>query len=298
MQEIEKLARYIAACNAGSQHCGYAGSTLEDILHDLSDGLAESSYVLYEEEITGAMILDIYDVGGGQRDIEVWGPYYSTHPEEKLTRLFHDLEEAVQASSFRYVHFFISSANLPLYEYVSRYLIDKVRAHHHYSLDTASLPETSCPVSLSALQMTEPESRWTGQIMELHDRQFPGAILTSEEVRAEIESSGNSEYDVYAVLNSDSFIGYLIVRRNERTHVLHLEYICIRPEARDKGAGKQVIQYLAAAYGAQGYTRIELDVSEENEAAIRFYSRNGFSRERIMKHIVISGGMERVDQAQ
>lgn len=298
MQKIEKLARFIAACNAGSQHCGYAGSTLEDIMHDLSDGLAETSHVLYEgEEITGAMILDIYDVGGGQQDIEVWGPYYSAQPEEKLRRLFHDLEEAVQASSIRYVHFFISNANLPLYEYVSRYRIEKVRAHHHYSLDIAVMAETSCPGGLSILQATEPESRWTRQIMELHEQQFPGAILTGGEIRTEIEHSGDSDYDVYAVLDGDSLIGYLIVRRNERTHVLHLEYICIRPEARDRGTGKHLIRQLAAIYGARGYTRIELDVSEENEAAIRFYGKNGFSRERIMKHIMIGGGMERVVQA-
>ncbi|WP_340020824.1 GNAT family N-acetyltransferase [Paenibacillus sp. FSL K6-1096] len=289
MQEIEKLARFIAACNTESQHCGYAGSTLEDILHDLSDGLAESSYVLYEgDDITGAMILDIYDVGGDLQDIEVWGPYYSVHPKEELRRLFHDLNEVVQASSIRYVHFFISSANLPLYEYVSRHRIEKVRAHHHYSLDTAFGQKGSPSVGLTVLQITDSESKWTGQIMELHDRQFPGAILTNEEIQAEIEDSGDSEYDIYAVLDGDSFLGYLIVRRNERTRVLHLEYICIRPEARDKGAGKQLIQYLAAAYGAQGYTRIELDVSEENEAAIRFYDRNGFSRERVMKHIVIA----------
>lgn len=294
MTDIGKLAAFICARNTGDQQCGYVGSTLEDVMHDLSDGTEEASLVLYEgERITGAIILDIYDVGGGRKDIEVWGPYYSAHPEEELRRLFNYLSKAAQAGAIRYVHLFISGDNTALIEYVARYRAEKVSTHYHYSVAMASAPDSSRHMhpGLSVLPVTEPASRWTGQILDLHNQQFQGAILTPEEITAEIEDSSNSEYDVHAVLNGGRFTGYIIVRKNARTGTLHLEYLCIRPEERSRGIGRHLIACLAEKYKLLGYSGISLVVSEENTAAIRFYDKNGFTRDRIMKHILIGGGM-------
>ncbi|MEK5489777.1 N-acetyltransferase [Paenibacillus sp. FSL R7-0297] len=293
MTDIGNLAAFIAARNAGSQYCGYAGSTLEDIIHDLNDGMAESSFVLYEgEEITGSITLDTYDVGGGQADIEVWGPYYSARPEDELQLLFRYLGEAADSATIRYIHLFISSDNVPLIEYAARYRTEKVRTHYHYSIDTALPPNSSSYADLSVVPVTAPESEWLDQIIELHNQGFQGATLTQEDITAEIKDSSNSDYDIYAVLTVGSFIGYIIVRRNALTGTLHLEYICIRPEDRSRGTGRKLIAYLAESYRGLGYTRIGLDVSGENEAAVRFYDKNGFSRDRVMKHIIIGGRME------
>lgn len=129
------------------------------------------------------------------------------------------------------------------------------------------------------------------EILDLHNQQFQGAILTPEEITAEIEDSSNSEYDVQAVLNEGRFTGYIIVRRNARTGTLHLEYLCIRPEERGRGIGRQLIACLAEKYKGLGYSGISLVVGEENTAAIRFYDKNGFTMDRVMKHILIGGGM-------
>lgn len=76
------------------------------------------------------------------------------------------------------------------------------------------------------------------------------------------------------------------------TGILHLEYICICPDERSWGTGRKLIAYLAETYRGMGYMRIGLDVSEENEAAVRFYDKNGFSRDSVMKQIIIGGKME------
>lgn len=44
MTAIRKLAEFIHAGNTSGQKCGYAGSTMEDIIHDLGEGLAESAF--------------------------------------------------------------------------------------------------------------------------------------------------------------------------------------------------------------------------------------------------------------
>lgn len=293
MTNIRNLAAFICARNSESQQCGYVGSTLEDIIHDLSEGMAESSLVLYEgEEITGAIILDTYDVGGGQEDIEVWGPYYSARPEDELQLLFRYLSEAADSAAIRYIHLFTREDNVPLIKYAARYRTEKVRTHYHYSMDTDLPLNSSSYGDLSIVPVTEPESEWLDQIIELHNQGFQGATLTQEDITAEIEDSGNSDYDIYAVLNEGSVIGYIIVRRNALTGILHLEYICIRPDERSRGTGRKLIAYLAETYRGLGYTRIGLDVNEENEAAVRFYDKNGFSRDSVMKHIIINGRME------
>lgn len=296
MTDIPKLADFIYTRNTGSQHCGYAGNTLEDIIHDLSEGMEESCYALYEgEEITGAVALDIYEVDNGQEDIEVWGPYYSDRPEDELKILFMYLKKAAESASVRYIHLFISADNAPLIEYAARYRTVKVKTHYHYSIETAdaaSTPTSSGHADLSIATITEPEAKWVDQITRLHNQGFQGATLTEAEIMTEIENSRDSEYDIYAVLNGDFFTGYIIVRRNELTRILHLEYICIRPEERSRGTGKQLITYLAEKYRGLGYTAIELDVSEDNQAAVRFYDKNGFSRDSVMKHIIIGGGLE------
>lgn len=293
MTNIRDLAAFICARNTESQQCGYAGSTLDDIIHDLSEGMAESSLVLYEgEEITGAIIMDTYGVGGGQEDIEVWGPYYSAHPEDELRLLFRYLSEAADSATIRYIHLFTSANNTPLIEYAARYRTEKVRTHYHYSIETALPPNSSSYADLSVVPVTEPESEWLDQIIELHYQGFQGVTLTQEDITAEIEDSSMSEYDIYAVLTGGSFIGYIIVRRNALTGILHLEYICIRPEGRSGGTGSELIAYLAETYRGLGYTRIGLDVSGENEAAVRFYDKNGFSRDSVMKHIIINGRMQ------
>jgi ribosomal protein S18 acetylase RimI-like enzyme len=117
-------------------------------------------------------------------------------------------------------------------------------------------------------------------------------VFTQEDIAAEIEGSSTSEYEILAILREGRFSGYMIVRGNRLTGILHLEYICLRTEERSRGAGKQLITYLSETYREQGYKRIELVVSGENTGAIRFYENNGFSRDSVMKHIIIGGRME------
>ncbi|WNS42001.1 GNAT family N-acetyltransferase [Paenibacillus sp. MMS20-IR301] len=289
----EHLAAFIHTCNTSGQKCGYTGSTLEDIIHDLSEGLEESSFVLYEgEQIAGAVILDQYEVGGGQQDVEVWGPYYSDHPKANLEPMFLHLAGKAEAEDIRYFHLFISADNTLLLEYAARYRTEKVNTHYHYSADTAEQLHCQERIELEVLPLNGSGTEWLQPLTELHNQGFPGAVFTPEDIEDELGGSGTGEYEIFAVLQENIFTGYMIIRRNALTGVLHLEYICLAPEARSRGFGRQLIHDLAAKYRPLGYTRLELVVSGGNTEAIRFYDTNGFRRDSVMKHVIISGGME------
>jgi GNAT superfamily N-acetyltransferase len=56
-----------------------------------------------------------------------------------------------------------------------------------------------------------------------------------------------------------------------------LEDMVVRPQARGKGAGSQLLRAAIAFAQAQGCSRITLLTDRSNEAAMRFYRRHGFA---------------------
>ena len=57
-----------------------------------------------------------------------------------------------------------------------------------------------------------------------------------------------------------------------------LEDMIVRPEFRDQGVGKSLLQAAIAAGQASGCTRITLLTDADNAPAMRFYGRAGFKR--------------------
>ena len=57
-----------------------------------------------------------------------------------------------------------------------------------------------------------------------------------------------------------------------------LEDMIVRPEFRDQGVGKSLLQAAIAAGQAAGCTRITLLTDADNAPAMRFYARAGFQR--------------------
>ncbi|MNC24177.1 putative acetyltransferase [compost metagenome] len=294
MIDVKQLAEFIHCNNTGHQKCGYVGSTSNDIIHDLEDGLKENSYLLYQgNEISGSITLDIYDVGeNGQSDIEVWGPYSKVDDISILKRLLIYLHEVTRSRDIRNIHFFISEDNRLVMDYMNNLGIIKSSGHYYYSVDLTGDSDSHDLIgSLSITRLDSSEPKLLAQVIDLHDNSFIDSILTKEDIIAEAECSENSDYDIYSVLHTDCFLGYVIVRKNERTLVINLEYLCVTPEERNKGVGKQIIGFIMDIYNKLQYTKMDLIVRDNNKGAIDFYDRLNFVREAKMLHIIVDGAM-------
>ncbi|MNB85446.1 putative acetyltransferase [compost metagenome] len=293
MVNVQQLAAFIYRNNTGIQKCGYAGSTLADIVDDLEEGLKESSVLLYEgDEISAAVLLDIYEAGeDGQCDIEVWGPFSKDSDAGRIRQLLDSLQTAASEQATRYIHFFVSGENRPFLDVLGAsdaFSMLKETGHYHYSADlSVSLPLVHNS-SLSYIAMTGPESGLLELLKGLHDAAFPDAILTKEDIAAELKRSPHSEYDLYSILDEGCFTGYAIVRRNGITSTIHLEYLGVTPGARGRGTGRQIIGFLAETYRKRQFNSMKLVVSENNPAAIRLYERLDFCRDSAMQHIIVS----------
>lgn len=71
-----------------------------------------------------------------------------------------------------------------------------------------------------------------------------------------------------------------VVRGYREPGEWYLGLLLFMPGARGKGRGKQVLAELIAWLKAEGATRLRLAVAEQNEAALRFWQREGFMIEK------------------
>lgn len=65
-------------------------------------------------------------------------------------------------------------------------------------------------------------------------------------------------------------------------NILYLEMIAVSPNARGKGIGKKMLDYLKEFAESEGAKEISLDVIDNNVGAIKLYKREGFL---VTKHI-------------
>jgi len=100
------------------------------------------------------------------------------------------------------------------------------------------------------------------------------------------------EYSDYVVCESEGHItGYaglhLILEEG------HITNIAVHPASRRRGIGSAALAELMRRAEAKGVTAFTLEVRESDEAAIRFYEKQGFVSEGIRKDYYPAGGGER-----
>ena len=94
-------------------------------------------------------------------------------------------------------------------------------------------------------------------------------------VKHQIEAGGSGSDTVYAVARRDDrMIGCAEMR--VFPDALFLNYISVRPEARDFGLGKRLFSQALLQSRRWGQSRVLLDVLEKNHLARRWYQRMGF----------------------
>ncbi len=150
---------------------------------------------------------------------------------------------------------------------------------------------------MQIIQVTNPSQIKT--ITELAEEIIPeyySSFLPMEHVRFFIntyqtETAINKQlkngFEYYLINESDTSIGYLGLERKKDTLVLSKIYV-LNPY-RGKGIGTQLLDLTHKRAALSNASTIELLVVKQNEKAIRFYKKNGFTTSEIISHKYESG---------
>jgi GNAT superfamily N-acetyltransferase len=101
---------------------------------------------------------------------------------------------------------------------------------------------------------------------------------TEEQVRATL-FGGKPDAEVVIAYDAAQPVGFALFFHNYSTFLaqrgLYLEDLYVKPEARGKGVGKELLQYLARLAVDRGCGRMEWWVLDRNVPAIQFYKSLG-----------------------
>ena len=111
-----------------------------------------------------------------------------------------------------------------------------------------------------------------------YEKMLHGVTATEESLR-ETLFGPNPSAEVLLAYEGEEAVGFAIYFFNYASFVnqrgLYLEDLYVRPEARGKGAGRQLLSHLARIAIERGCCRLEWAVLDWNEPAIGFYKRLG-----------------------
>ncbi len=103
-------------------------------------------------------------------------------------------------------------------------------------------------------------------------------VATEEGLRAALFGERPYAEVVFACLEGEP-VGFALFFHNFSTFLgrpgLYLEDLFVRPEARGRGVGRELLVWLAAAAVNRGCGRLEWSVLDWNEPSIRFYRNLG-----------------------
>ncbi|MGA2478477.1 MAG: GNAT family N-acetyltransferase [Spirochaetia bacterium] len=108
------------------------------------------------------------------------------------------------------------------------------------------------------------------------------------EVRAFVTGNIGSGNPQIVALDDGKVVGWCDIIRNTRATKLHcgLLGMGLLPEYRGKGIGTRLITEIMKQAAARGFHRVELEVFEENSAALALYRKVGFKEEGRKSHAV------------
>ena len=69
---------------------------------------------------------------------------------------------------------------------------------------------------------------------------------------------------------------------------IHIEDIFVRDGYRGRGIGEALLRRIAAAAASRGFVRLDLQVREDNDQAVRFYNRLGAQNNADERHFKFS----------
>jgi [ribosomal protein S18]-alanine N-acetyltransferase len=106
------------------------------------------------------------------------------------------------------------------------------------------------------------------------DRQFHPHPLTSEEAERRCQYSGKDLY--YVAVEQQRVLGYGMLRGWDEGYETPSLGIAIHPQARGRGLGRALMQFLHHVARRRGASRVRLKVYSENQKAIALYESLGY----------------------
>jgi [ribosomal protein S18]-alanine N-acetyltransferase len=94
---------------------------------------------------------------------------------------------------------------------------------------------------------------------------------------------------IYAWLSQDQVIGFALLRLSPLEELAHLLKIALTENSRGFGEGARFWLALEAVLLTAHVRRVYLEVETENQAALRFYERQGFLKLRCMASFYSDG---------
>ena len=77
----------------------------------------------------------------------------------------------------------------------------------------------------------------------------------------------------------------LVPQTHRTRHVCYVGGLAIHPEQHGRGWGRLLLQQIQAWASDKGFTRLELDVDEDNPRAMRLYQQAGFEVEGVLRNL-------------
>jgi GNAT superfamily N-acetyltransferase len=140
------------------------------------------------------------------------------------------------------------------------------------------MPSTSAPRILPATENDIPLILEFIRDLAIYERHLDRLEATEERLRQTLFSREPAASVVLAFDGNDP-VGFAVFYFTYSTFValpgLYLEDLFVKPEARGRGIGRQILSYLARLAKDKGCWRIEWAVLHWNQSAIGFYQKLG-----------------------
>ena len=111
-------------------------------------------------------------------------------------------------------------------------------------------------------------------LTELHKKSFPHGFWSQSQLTSTIELKTTIALCLREK-NSDALLGFILVQcLDAEAEILT---ICVAPSHRKLSLGSALLDAALGAARLSGASKMFLEVAEDNQAAITFYEKNGFS---------------------
>ncbi|MFJ8530329.1 GNAT family N-acetyltransferase [Bacillus sp. NPDC094106] len=271
--ELIELASFIANLNRIPEHhvgyCGIKADEIKDTLeNDFSDYCFTDSFtIMYEDKkIIGALG---FDVNSKMKTAEIWGPFIHKEEDwEKIAKKMWGIGLSKLGGMVHSFHGFFNKENKNAQEFMKYLSASEQGKHVILKMHASAFLYHPC---LSIKSITPGLYK---EFITLHDEEFPDTYYNGETIIGRINECNK----LFVFKEEECLLGYIYIEGSPEFKEGNIEYIAVKPSIRNKGIGLKLLNY--GLYELFNYMKIEeisICVGEENERAIRLYTKAGFS---------------------
>ncbi|WP_342526733.1 GNAT family N-acetyltransferase [Chryseomicrobium sp. FSL W7-1435] len=266
--QLEMAAEWLARVNSQTtSHCGYCGSSKEEILESLREDFVEGESTSLVAELEGETIIGMIGFDYEEEFAEVWGPFsLSSNTEETLAFWNFATNEFPQLKSYS---FFLHKDNSTQQKFMNTLQAELRGKHLYYRIQQPAKAESH------KLTLETYSNQDNQKFIELHDTEFPDTYYDAKTI---LERSLLQGHTLYFAYFEKEFVGYSFFE--EGIDSIHLEYFALDSFYRGQGFGEELLRVsLYQVTSASNLNTVTLTVDLLNDAANPLYEKVGFEIE-------------------